>query len=117
MPDSTLVPERQLLFSPGLASTIGLNEAIMLHQLQGFLAHRQANVRDGRAWLSIEREFLLQTLPFWSLDDLQRISRSLVDKGVILVSSPPLQESGYLIFALNETVVAHARHPQQYDRT
>ncbi|MEM8560694.1 MAG: DnaT-like ssDNA-binding domain-containing protein, partial [Pseudomonadota bacterium] len=47
----------------------------------------------------------------------QRISRSLVDKGVILVSSPPLQESGYLIFALNETVVAHARHPQQYDRT
>ncbi|MEM6581192.1 MAG: DnaT-like ssDNA-binding domain-containing protein [Pseudomonadota bacterium] len=114
MTDSSLVPERQLLFSPGLASTIGLNEAIMVQHLQGLLTHRQAKIRDGRAWLSIERAFLLQTLPFWSLEDLQRISRSLVDKGVILVSSPPLGESAYLTFALNETVAAVAQNPQHH---
>ena len=30
MHESSLVPERQLVFSPGLAATIGLEEAILL---------------------------------------------------------------------------------------
>lgn len=104
MPESSLVPERQLLFSPGLAATIGLGEAILLQHLQGLLAHRDPQLRDGHAWLSVERELLLRTLPFWSVEDLQRLSRSLVDKGVLLVSSPPLYEAQQLVFALNEKV-------------
>ena len=104
MPESSLVPERQLLFSPGLAATIGLGEAILLQHLQGLLAHRDPQLHDGHAWLSVERELLLRTLPFWSVEDLQRLSRSLVDKGVLLVSSPPLYEAQQLVFALNEKV-------------
>ena len=104
MPESSLVPERQLLFSPGLAATIGLGEAILLQHLQGLLAHHDPQLRDGHAWLSVERELLLRTLPFWSVEDLQRLSRSLVDKGVLLVSSPPLYEAQQLVFALNEKV-------------
>jgi len=104
MPESSLVPERQLLFSPGLAATIGLGEAILLQHLQGLLAHRDPQLREGHAWLSVERELLLRTLPFWSVEDLQRLSRSLVDKGVLLVSSPPLYEAQQLVFALNEKV-------------
>lgn len=104
MPESSLVPERQLLFSPSLAATIGLGEAILLQHLQGLLAHHTPQLRDGHAWLSVERELLLRTLPFWSPEDLQRLSRSLVDKGVLLVSSPPLYEAQQLVFALNEKV-------------
>jgi hypothetical protein len=52
----------------------------------------------------VERALLLRTLPFWSVEDLQRISRSLVDKGVLLVCSPPLHESERLEFAFNERV-------------
>jgi hypothetical protein len=104
MPTSSLVPERQLVFSPGLAATIGLGEAILLQHLQGLLDHHGHELRDGRAWLSVERELLLRTLPFWSAEDLQRLSRSLVDKGVLLVSSPPLYESERLEFAVNERV-------------
>jgi hypothetical protein len=104
MSESSLVPERQLVFSPGLAATIGLGEAILLQHLQGLFDHRQPEIRDGRAWLAVERELLLHTLPFWSVEDLQRISRALVDKGVLLVSSPPLHESGRLVFAINERV-------------
>lgn len=104
MPESSLVPERQLLFSPSLAATIGLGEAILLQHLQGLLAHHNPQLRDGHAWLSVERELLLRTLPFWSPEDLQRLSRSLVDKGVLLVSSPPLYEAQQLVFALNEKV-------------
>ncbi len=104
MSESSLVPERQLVFSPGLAATIGLGEAILLQHLQGLFDHRQPEIRDGYAWLGVERELLLRTLPFWNAEDLQRISRSLVDKGVLLVSSPPLHQSPRLVFALNERV-------------
>ena len=34
MSDFSLIPERQLLFSPLLAATIGLDEAILLQHLQ-----------------------------------------------------------------------------------
>jgi hypothetical protein len=47
---------------------------------------------------------LLHTLPFWSIEDLQRISRSLADKGVLLIDSPPLLQSEQLVFAVNEPV-------------
>ncbi len=104
MSESSLVPERQLVFSPGLAATIGLGEAILLQQLQGLFDHHSPELRDGHAWLSVERALLLRTLPFWGIEDLQRISRSLVDKGVLLVSSPPLHQSERLVFALNERV-------------
>jgi DnaT DNA-binding domain len=102
MSESSLVPERQLVFSPGLAATIGLGEAILLQHLQALFDHQQPEIREDRAWLSVEREFLLHTLPFWTVEDLQRTSRSLVDKGVLLVNSPPLHESARLVFAFNE---------------
>ena len=102
MPDSSLVPERQLVFSPGLASTIGLEEAILLQHLQELFLHGTPQLRQGFAWLSVEREFLLRTLPFWQAIDLHRITRSLVDKGVLLVESPPLHTHDRLIFAINE---------------
>ena len=104
MSDSSLIPERQLVFSPGLAGTIGLEEAILLQHLQALFDHREAQVRHNHAWLSVERHFLLSTLPFWSVEDLHRISRSLVDKGVLLVESPPLHTSERLLFAINEPV-------------
>ena len=106
MSDSSLIPERQLVFSPGLAGTIGLEEAILLQHLQALFDHREAQVRHNHAWLSVERDFLLSTLPFWSVEDLHRISRSLVDKGVLLVESPPLHTSERLLFAINEPVSA-----------
>jgi hypothetical protein len=66
-------------------------------------------LRDGHAWLSVTRELLLRTLPFWGVEDLQRISRSLVDKGVLLVNSPPLQQGGRLDFAINERAERHSQ--------
>ena len=104
MSESSLVPERQLVFSPALASTIGLEEAILLQHLQAEFGHQVAQTRNGFAWLSVERDYLLRSLPFWSAVDLHRISRSLVEKGVILIDSPPLHSEERLVFALNEPV-------------
>ena len=105
MPES-LVPERQLVFSPGLAATIGLEEAILLQHLQALFEHCDADVRANRAWLRVERAYLLRTLPFWEPLDLHRITRSLVDKGVLLVESPPLHSAEVLVFAINEPAPA-----------
>ena len=102
MSDFSLIPERQLLFSPLLAATIGLEEAILLQHLQHLFEHQSPQTRNGYAWLSVDRTFLLRTLPFWSAEDLHRISRSLADKGVLLIDSAPLHTATQLVFALNE---------------
>ncbi len=104
MSDSSLIPERQLVFSPGLAATIGLEEAILLQHLGDLFEHREPQIQNGFAWLSVERGYLLRRLPFWSPVDLHRISRALVDKGVLLIDSPPLHSAEHLVFALNETM-------------
>jgi hypothetical protein len=111
MSDASIVPERQLVFSPGLAATIGLEEAILLQHLQALFAHREAQRRDNFAWVRVERDYLQQSLPFWGPPDLHRITRSLVDKGVILMESPPLHSADYLLFALNEPLQRRAATP------
>jgi hypothetical protein len=104
MPDFSLLPERQLQFSPVLAATIGLEEAILLQHLQHLFDHHTPQLRRGFAWLEIERAYLLRTLPFWSPEDLHRITRSLADKGVLLLDSPPLLTAERLVFAVNAPV-------------
>jgi len=111
MAESSLVPERQLVFSPSLAATIGLEDAVLLQHLQAMFELNTARVRDNHAWHTVSRAYLLRTLPFWSVEDLHRISRSLVDKGVLLIESPPLLDSEELIFALNEPVQPQASSP------
>ncbi|GAB3273438.1 DnaT-like ssDNA-binding domain-containing protein [Parahaliea aestuarii] len=114
MTDSSLVPEQQLVFSPGLAATIGLEEAILLQQLHGLLQHRPTTLREGFAWLEVERGFLLRLLPFWEAPQLHRILRSLVDKGVLLVGSPPIHSAERLLFALNEPATGSAGAGQRH---
>jgi hypothetical protein len=108
MSESSLVPERQLVFSPGLAATIGLEEAILLQHLQAQFDHGTPQHRGGFAWLRLERDYLLRSLPFWSPVDLHRVVRNLVDKGVLLVDSPPIHSEDHLLFALNEPMQTHA---------
>ena len=112
MSEFSLIPERQLIFSPGLAATIGLEEAILLQHLQALFEHHSPQIKDNHAWLAIERGFLLRTLPFWNAEDLHRISRNLVDKGVLLIDSPPLHTTDRLVFAVNEPVQQAAPAPK-----
>jgi len=56
----SLIPDRQLTFSPDLATTIGLEEAILL---QGLSRHLP-NERDGVDAATLGR--LQQEFPFWT---------------------------------------------------
>lgn len=91
---TSLVPERMLLFSPALAATIGLEEAILLHLLSDVAA--LAPAADG--WVGAELATLSAALPFWGRRDLLRIARSLADKGVLQLDERALTTGDRLTF-------------------
>ncbi|MGH1470564.1 MAG: DnaT-like ssDNA-binding domain-containing protein [Cellvibrionaceae bacterium] len=100
----SLIPEKPILVSPSLAATIGLEEATLLTMLSDLMNHRDTEQRDGYQWLIIDEQSLMSHLPFWNGHDIQRISKSLCDKGIILLSSAPFTQSHELHFAFNESL-------------
>ena len=86
---SSLIPERPLLVSPSLAATIGLEEACMLSLLGDMAAYRPLAARDGKEWLDLDEAMATLAMPFWSPQDIQRISRNLRDQGIIFLASAP----------------------------
>ncbi|TNF09066.1 MAG: hypothetical protein EP323_00730 [Gammaproteobacteria bacterium] len=98
----SLIPEKPLVISPSLAATIGLEEAILLQTLGEVRSHHTPEAQGDHQWLTTSASQLLTLLPFWQLEDIQRITSSLRDKGVLLVASAPLRESAELRFAFNE---------------
>lgn len=95
-----LVPERMLVFSPALAATIGLEEAVLLHVLHD-LSVCQSHKRLSHSpvqWIDIDVATLEQLLPFWDRRELQRVSKNLVDKGVVQIDSAPLSHAEKLRF-------------------
>jgi|SRR5690554_914856 len=84
---SSLINESPLQFSAQLAATIGLEEAIVLQ-----LLHDTALMQGSNPY-QIAVSALVQRLSFWSLADIQRILKSLCDKGVLQQLSPPVSQS------------------------
>jgi polyhydroxyalkanoate synthesis regulator phasin len=99
---SSLIPEKPLCISPSLATTIGLEEACMLSLLSEVATHQQAQHRNGRPWLELDEAHVVRLMPFWTDYDVERISRNLRDKGVILLSTAPYTGSRKLCFTFNE---------------
>lgn len=97
----SLISEKPLLVNPSLAATIGLEEATLLAALDEWMSFRHADQRDGFAWLTLTSEELQRRLSFWTVHDIQRVAKSLYDKGIVLIESAPLVQSQQLIFAFN----------------
>ena len=111
---SSLIPERPLLVSPSLAATIGLEEACMLSLLGDMATYRPLAARDGQEWLDVDEALVLRAMPFWSPQDIQRISKNLRDQGIILLASAPFTESRRLTVAFNDGQAA--RKPVEQHR-
>ena len=76
MPPASLIPDRQLTFSPELAETIGLEEAVLLQALGSHL-----NGADD--WAPLSLTTVQKTLSFWSLDHIATLIAKLVALGII----------------------------------
>jgi hypothetical protein len=98
-----LLPERQLLISPQLAATLGLEEALLYQLLGDFMAQGEPQLRSNFLWLSIDGAVLQKLLPFWQPADIRRILNNLREKGVLLVGAHSFANDREFQFAFNET--------------
>ena len=73
-----------LRISPALAEEIGLNESIVLLQIEFWISISN-HVIDGRRWTyqSI-RDMKEKAFPFWSKDTINRAITSLINKGLLI---------------------------------
>jgi hypothetical protein len=110
---SSLIPERPLIISPSLATTIGLEEAVLLQVLNDAKTFTHSVIKNHFSWTTLSSDELTKLLPFWDTATLQKISESLKEKGIILIDSSPLTQSNTLCFAMNENIAQPAQDTAQ----
>lgn len=78
--------ELSLRLSPVLANEIGLNESIMLLQIEFWISVApDTNIIDGRKWtFQSVRQMQEKAFTFWSTSTINRTANSLIDMGLIL---------------------------------
>ena len=79
-----LINEPPLQVLPTLAARIGLNEAILLQQIQYWVSASK-NVRNGYTWIYNTIDEWQKQFPFWSRRTLIRVIQSL-EKQKVLIS-------------------------------
>ena len=81
-----LIDEAPLQVLPSLAARIGLNEAIVLQQIQ-YWTKISGHKRDGRVWIYNSAKAWQEQFPFWSIRTIERIIASLREKKLILTAN------------------------------
>jgi hypothetical protein len=74
-------------FSVEYAIQYGLDEAIMIQNLQFWIMKNKANNKhfyDGRTWTYNSLEAFQALFPFWTAKQIRRIIDSLIQKGIII---------------------------------
>ncbi len=83
-----LFDEHPILVDKELASVIGLNEAIVLQQLNYWLHSKSAKQIDGRLWIyNTYDNWRKDNFPFWSERTIRRAFDSCEKKGLILTGN------------------------------
>ncbi len=100
MPSASLIPDRQLTFSPELAETIGLEEAVLLQVLGSHL-------NGAEDWTPLSLTALQSTLSFWSLDHIAALIPKLVALGIIY--QQPSQEPNVVVLSTAPDVAKNVR--------
>ncbi|WP_053367810.1 conserved phage C-terminal domain-containing protein [Bacillus sp. FJAT-27245] len=78
-----LFDDEPLLIHPTLAVKIGLNESIVLVQLNYWL-EKKLNMIDGRSWVYNTYSDWQKQFPFWSEGTIKRVFKSLEDFGYVI---------------------------------
>jgi hypothetical protein len=112
---SSLIPERPLLISPTLAATIGLEETVMLHVISELLLQHTLITRKQRQWAELNYESFQKEMPFWSLIDIKRIRKNLLEKGLIHIETVAENSDAFLI-AINQTYKDEQTNTKQHSK-
>lgn len=77
-------------FETDIAELYGVDEAIMIANLQFWIRKNEANGKhfhDGRYWTYNSIEAFTKLFPFWTARQVRRVLKSLEDKGVIITGN------------------------------
>jgi hypothetical protein len=90
---------------PDLAVEIGLNESLLLLQMEYWLAVLPGKERDGKKWVYKSLRDIQKVFKFWGIATVHRVIKSLVEKEYLLVRSDLNARSGDTTqwFAINPT--------------
>lgn len=103
-----LIADKALVFSPALAATIGLEEAIALTWLNDI-----AQAMGGIQW-HINNEQVRQVFPFWDDQKIRLVLRNLHEKGLVQLISPLFPDAPQVILCFpNQQVVQQTTQPVQ----
>jgi hypothetical protein len=109
MTSTHLLDEYPLIVLPTLACAVGLNEAIVLQQINYWIANPKiGKMYDGLRWVrnSVE-EWQQDNFPFWSLPTLKRIMANITDQNLIFKTAT-LNDNPYdktLWYTLNKPTI------------
>ena len=80
-----LINERPLVVQPSLAKAIGLNEAIVLQQIQYWISNEKVGVwKDGYKWVHNSYPEWAKNFPFWSESGVKKIILRLESMGLLI---------------------------------
>lgn len=103
-----LIVDKTLVFSPALASAIGLEEAIVLTWLNDIA------VSTGGIQWNINNDQVRDVFPFWDDQKIRLVLRNLHEKGVLRLISPLFPDAPQLIFCFPEQ--SHQKAPDYKKR-
>jgi len=78
-----LLDEQPLIILPELARKIGLNEAIVLQQINYWLADSK-HIYEGRKWVYNSYTEWQKQFPFWSINTIRRAISKLEKSGLVI---------------------------------
>lgn len=82
-----LIDESPLQVLPSLATAIGLNEAIILQQVQYWISGGKSHERDGHLWIYNSIPQWQENFPWWSESTIKRALHNLREKGLLIVAN------------------------------
>lgn len=94
MKNYLLTNQNTRVFNVDLAKAIGLNEAIVLQQIQYWIEIKeneqgkyQDSIQDGYVWVYNTFENWNEQLPFWCIRTVKTIFKNLENKGILVVGN------------------------------
>ncbi len=98
---ANLIPERPLLFSPTLASTIGLEEAILIHHIDASISITKIGPDINHNQIQTNLNYMSEKLPFWTPSAIHRILQNLLELGILTIEPLPTDENQLIEIKIN----------------
>lgn len=73
-------------FDIGLACEFGVELAVLIHHFQHWIRinqHCKRNLKDGSCWTYQSRKEIQAHFPYWSIDEVRRLTDKLIDLGIL----------------------------------